>query len=57
MILAGVWSVQVGEGGEAVSLKSLAWPGYEFKSSVGSSEFSGGYHGHGLKNDDVIFML
>jgi len=53
----GVWSVQVGEGGEAVSLKSLAWPGYEFKSSVGSSEFSGGYHGHGLKNDDVIFML
>jgi len=54
---AGLWSVQTDESGENVSVRSLVWPGYEFKTEVNSPDFVGAYFGSGERNDDVLFML
>lgn len=54
---AGVWVTQVDEGCTGVRMRSLLWPGYEFKMESGTPTFVGAYFGHGLKNEDVMFML
>lgn len=54
---AGVWVAQVSEGLSQVRLRSLLWPGYEFKLQVDAGTYAGAYFGLGLKNDDVMFML
>lgn len=54
---AGVWVTQIDEGATQVRLRSLLWPGYEFKMDIGGSSHVGAYFGTGLKNDDVMFML
>lgn len=54
---AGVWVAQVDEGATQVRLRSLLWPGYEFKMKTGTQSYAGAYFGNGLKNDDVMFML
>lgn len=54
---AGVWVTQVDDSCSKLKLRSLLWPGYEFKMQVGTSDYTGAYFGLGLKNDDVMFML
>lgn len=53
----GALIVHVDSSGTAASLRSLVWPGYEFKLEVNSANYGGAYYGHGQKNDDVLFML
>lgn len=54
---SGVWIVQTDEGGTQTRVRSLVWPGYEFKLEANSSNYGGAYFGSGLKNQDVMFML
>jgi len=53
----GVWVAQVDAGCTEARLRSLVWPGYEFKMQVLSNSYSGAYFGNGMKNEDVLFML
>jgi radial spoke head protein 9 len=53
----GVWVAQVDAACTEARLRSLVWPGYEFKMQVSSNVSSGAYFGNGMKNDDVMFML
>lgn len=54
---AGVWSLVANKAGDAVSLRSLAWPGYEYKITVGEGAGAGAYCGTGEANEDLAFML
>lgn len=54
---AGVWVAQMNSSSTGAVLRSLVWPGYEFKMQVGSSNHVGAYFGNGQKNQDVMFML
>lgn len=54
---SGVWTVQVDGAITQAKLRSLVWPGYEYKLEVGSAAGVGAYFGNGMKNEDVMFML
>jgi len=52
------WSLQVSESGLEVSLRSLLFPGFEFRLQAGSAQqHSGAYFGLGHKNEDLLFMI
>jgi len=53
----GAWSVHVSPSGERVSVRSLAWPGFEFSCAVADAAFSRAYFGTGEPNVDLAFML
>jgi len=55
--LKDTWSVVSDESGLKVSVRSLVWPGFEFKAEACSTRFGGGYYGYGIKNQDLLFML
>lgn len=54
---SGVWVCQVDDACTQARLRSLVWPGYEFKLQVESQNSVGAYFGNGMKNEDVMFML
>jgi len=54
---AGVWVAQVDSSCTQTRLRSLVWPGYEFKQAVGDGSYTSAYFGNGMKNEDVMFML
>jgi len=55
--LKDTWSVVSDESGLNVSVRSLVWPGFEFKAEACSTRLGGGYYGYGIKNQDLLFML
>jgi len=50
------WSLLTDDSGTVVSLRSLAWLGFEFRLEVASQRFCGAYFGHGERNTDLAFM-
>lgn len=53
----GCWSLQVERGGHVAILRSLVWPGYTFFHSPSPNKFGCMYHGWGMKNNNIGFML
>lgn len=53
----GTWVLRVDAGTGSATLRSLAWPGYFFSHTLGTSEFGGAYFGDGFPNEDLAFML
>jgi hypothetical protein len=56
----GAWALVPTAAGDAVALRSLAWPGFEFKLTVGEpigQGWSRAYFGTGEPNEDLAFML
>ncbi len=53
----GSWSVQMGDRGKNVTVRSLLWPGYFGFHRLGSNLFGGVYLGEGSKNMDLPFMM
>lgn len=51
------WSLQLSDDGLEVSLRSLLYPGFEYRLEAGTLNFQGGYMGTGEKNGDLLFML
>jgi hypothetical protein len=50
------WIVKTGTSGLKATIKTLLWPGFEFKMTLGAPDYSRAYFGSGLKNNDVRFM-
>jgi hypothetical protein len=51
------WTLHVSESGLEVSLRSLLFPGFEYRLEAGSNSYGGAYFGLGDKNDDLLFMI
>lgn len=51
------WSVHASDDGLEVSLRSLLYPGFEYRLEAGTLNYQGGYMGTGEKNGDLLFML
>jgi radial spoke head protein 9 len=57
LVLAGVWSITLENGGNVVFLKSLLWPGFFFFHVLNSPKYGHIYVGTGVKNADLGYML
>lgn len=53
----GCWVLQSSRSGEKVTLRSLAWPGFEFVADVNGRTYQRAYFGSGELNADLAFML
>ena len=53
----GSWAVQHDEFKQVTVVRSLLFLGYAFFYSQASGAWGGFYHGNGLKNNDLVFML
>jgi len=53
----GCWSKRADPSMSCIELRSLLWPGYAFFSIARKSYFGSVYIGHGLKNNDLPFLL
>jgi hypothetical protein len=51
------WIVRADESGLNLSLRSIAWHGFEGRVNLLSTSYSRGYFGDGLRNPDAAFML
>ena len=52
------WSLHIDDSGLLILLRSLEWPGFEYRLQAGSTHaFDGAYFGTGEHNDDLLFML
>lgn len=54
---AGCWKLQSKSAALNVSIKNLLWHGFEFKYQVGSSDYVQSYFGHGVRQNDLVFMM
>lgn len=53
----GCWTLQRDERQEAVMVRSLLWPGYQFYHRLNSNKFGAVYVGDGLKNLEIHFIV
>lgn len=53
----GCWKLQSKGAGLKVSIRNLLWHGFEFKYQVGGTQFVQSYFGHGVRRNDLVFMM
>jgi len=53
----GCWKLQSKGAGLNVSIRNLLWHGFEFKYRVGDKDFVQSYFGHGIRQNDLVFMM
>lgn len=54
---SGCWKLQSKGAALSVSIKNLLWHGFEFKYRVGDKDFVQSYFGHGIRQNDLVFMM
>jgi len=53
----GCWKLQAKGAALNVSIKNMLWHGFEFKYRAGSAVFVQSYFGHGIRRNDLVFMM